>query len=269
MKDPEYKAAIARGWRTGNGTLLLIAANARYFTDSGTQPPNDVANGEAAVGMAIDFYGRVYEETVGRNRLRFFEPPAATAVNPDPIGIPRGVTGEQLELANRFIQYLLTKPAQTVWIQKPGTPNGPLTRSLRRPPIRTDLYSDTSLWTDPELNPFKTAGDFNRRNEWDTLFTETRQVWAAAWIDSREQLKAAYRAVLAIPDPARRSALLADFATFPLTMDDVQTLQDERRKQPAPRLGEWRARKRVELAALFRTHFRAVEAKANSEVVAR
>lgn len=262
MKDPEYKAAIARGWRTGNSTLLLIAANARYFTDSGTQPPNDVANGEAAAGMAIDFYGRVYEETAGKHRLRFFEPPAATALNPDPIGIALGVKGEQYVLANRFIEFLLTKEAQAIWIQKPGSPGGPKTRSLRRPPVRSDMYTDTSLWTDPELNPFTTAGDFNRRSEWDTLFTDTRQMWAAAWIDSREQLKSAYNAILAVPDPARRQQLLAEFSDFPMSMADVEKVQAERRKTSDRELGEWRARKRVELAKLFREHFRNVRASA-------
>ena len=47
------------------GELLLIAANGRYFTDSAPQVPNDVGNGDAAAGIAIDFYGRVYQE-VGR-----------------------------------------------------------------------------------------------------------------------------------------------------------------------------------------------------------
>jgi len=51
MKNPEYKAAVAKGWRNGMGTLTLIAANARYFTDSGTQPPSDVASGDAAAGI--------------------------------------------------------------------------------------------------------------------------------------------------------------------------------------------------------------------------
>src|SRR5690606_26146897 len=60
--DPRYAAAIADGWRRGMGQLLLIAANARYFTDSANLVPRDVSTGDAAAGMAIDFYGRTFEE---------------------------------------------------------------------------------------------------------------------------------------------------------------------------------------------------------------
>jgi len=273
MKNPEYKAAVAKGWRNGMGTLTLIAANARYFTDSGTQPPSDVASGDAAAGMAIDFYGRVYEETVGSHRLRYFEPPHATALNPDPIAILLGVRGERYVHANRFIEFLLTPEAQQIWIKRPGVPGGPRSRALRRPPIRRDIYppaTDPKLWTDPELNPFTSAGDFNRRSEWDTLFTDTRLVWAAAWIDGREDLKAAHRAILALPDLARRDTLLAELATFPMTMADVEQLQADRRAATARKeLNEWRAKRRVELAAAFRSHYRSLLAKARSPVSVR
>lgn len=267
MKNPEYKAVVTEGWRRGNGTLLRIAANARYFTDSGTQPPGDVANGEAAVGMAIDFYGRVYEETAGRDRLRFFEPRAATAMNPDPVAILLGVRGEQYQLANRFIEFLLTPEGQRIWIQRPGSPGGPTQRALRRPPIRVDLYppkGDVTYWTDPDLNPFTAAGGFNLRREWDTLFTDTRLMWAAAWIDGREELRRAYRAVLAIPDTTRREQLLDRLGDFPMTFAELEAISAERRTVPAAHQGEWRAAKRVELARRFREHYREVAELARS-----
>ena len=37
--SPAYQAAIAAGWHRGMGQLLLIAANARYFTDNATATP--------------------------------------------------------------------------------------------------------------------------------------------------------------------------------------------------------------------------------------
>ena len=54
----EYQIAISDGWHRGMSELLKIAANARYFTDSSSIVPNDVSRGEAAAGMAIDFYAR-------------------------------------------------------------------------------------------------------------------------------------------------------------------------------------------------------------------
>ena len=56
---PGYKKALNAGWAVGMHRLLLIAANARYFSDAAPQVPNDVAAGNAAAGMAIDFFGRV------------------------------------------------------------------------------------------------------------------------------------------------------------------------------------------------------------------
>src|SRR5262249_38184128 len=102
-KNPDYQHALATGWKRGMSELLLIAANARYFTDSSPQVPNDVGNGQAAAGVAIDFYGRVYEETVGSQRCRYVAPAGATAVLPDPVGILHGVKGRQLELARHFV----------------------------------------------------------------------------------------------------------------------------------------------------------------------
>src|SRR5206468_3056288 len=74
-KDVRYQEVIARGWKRGMRTLLRIAANARYFADDAQTVPNDVARGEAAAGMAIDFYARVTEQVVGPARAQFVLPP--------------------------------------------------------------------------------------------------------------------------------------------------------------------------------------------------
>src|SRR5260221_447862 len=61
-KNAAYNRAIAAGWKRGMSDLLKIAANARYFADSSPLVPIDVSRGEAAAGVAIDFYARVTEE---------------------------------------------------------------------------------------------------------------------------------------------------------------------------------------------------------------
>ncbi len=73
-EDHDYQQATSAGWKRGMGRLVLIAANARYFTDSSEQVPNDVARGDAAAGMAIDFYARVTEQVVGSSRTQFVLP---------------------------------------------------------------------------------------------------------------------------------------------------------------------------------------------------
>ena len=265
-KDPKYRAAIAEGWHQGMGELLLMAANARYFTDSASQVPADVGDGQAAAGVAIDFYGRVYQESVGPRRCRFVAPVAATAITPDPVGILYGVKGGRLELATHFVEFLLSRQGQELWIKKVGTPGGPVWRALRRPPVMAGLYQpgvDRSDWTD-DVDPFTEAGGFNQRGEWMGLLTELRVVWAAAWIDARDALNDCHRAILNVEDASRRASLLAQLADVPVRMEDLEHQSAERAALSERRgdLDEWKARQRMDWAARFREHYRRVEALA-------
>jgi ABC-type Fe3+ transport system substrate-binding protein len=250
-----YQAAIARGWKEGMRTLVLIAANARYFTASSPLVPRDVGDGQAAAGMAIDFYGRVYQESVGAERCTFVTPAAATAITPDPVAILYGVKGRREELATHFIEFLLSREGQRLWIMKAGLPGGPRERSLRRPPVRRDVYADRAGWTD-DVNPFEEAGDFNQRGEWSDLFGDTRLVWAAAWIDSREELRGAYERVLGVRDVQKRGELIRALSDIPVEMKDVAELRRGRKEAEAAKKGdEFRAEQRIEWAKRFRGHY--------------
>lgn len=259
QKDPAYRAAIARGWKAGMGQLLKIAANARYFTDSSTLVPMDVSRGEAAAGMAIDFYARVTQESVGADRMQFIAPIGATAITPDPVGILAGAKSQQLELAERFVTFLLSREGQLLWILKAGVPGGPVDRSLRRPPIRFDLYADEKNWAD-DVNPYQTAHGFNQRAAWMALFGDTRPIWVAAWIDSRDALEDAYGKILKISDPALRARRIDELADLPIEMRDVEAIRAERlRLAGSPtQLDLWSARQQIEWAERFRQHYRAV-----------
>jgi hypothetical protein len=257
VKTPEYQQAIAAGWKQGMRDLLLIAANARYFADQAPQVPGDVGNGQAAAGMAIDFYGRVYQETVGPERCRFIAPAAATAITPDPVGILKGVRGERYELALHFVEFLLSRDAQLLWAKKPGTPSGPSERALRRVPIRRDVYADRTGWSD-DVNPFVESGGFNQRGEWMAGFSEIRMIWAAAWIDSRPALLDAYHRILTIRDPRRRTRLLTELSNLPIERHDLLDLIDESAKKKPEELAEFRENRRIDFAVTFRNHYQRV-----------
>lgn len=267
-KRDDYQRALSAGWKRGMRTLVLTAANARYFTDSGPQVPNDVGNGDASAGIAIDFYARVFEQEIGSDRIRFISPPRATAITPDPIAVLFGVTGEREVLANRFIEFLLTPQAQRLWNIGPG--HGPhVERSLRRLPIRPDVYGDRTGWIDRDENPFEDSGGFNIRQEWMKFFSDIRAVWAAAWIDSRTALLSAYADVLAVDDPAARSRLLFDLSNIPIDLSDVADQNRTRMRLEAgaaggedPRL--WATRQRVVWAGRFRAHYDAVATAART-----
>lgn len=262
-KRADYQQAIAAGWHRGMGQLLLIAANARYFTDSSEVVPTDVGRGEAAAGMAIDFYARVTEGTVGSDRARYVAPRAATAITPDGIAILKGVSGAKLRLATRFVEYLLTPEAQRLWILEPGQPGGPFERSPRRMPVRRDVYANQAGWAD-HFDPFDEAGNFNQRGEWMALMSDTRPIWDAAWIDSRAALLDAYRKVLRVTEPGRRGALLAQLADVPVAMKDVENRRAERATLEASHgdTFDWTARQRIYWGNRFRAHYASVANKA-------
>lgn len=262
-KDADYQQTIAGGWHKGMSELLKIAANARYFTDSSTMPPMDVSRGEAAAAMAIDFYARVTQESVGSDRIRFIAPVGATAITPDPVAILYGVTGRKLELAQHFVEFLLSTEGQRLWILKPGVPGGPTGRSLRRPPIRPDVYADRAGWAD-DIDPFRTANGFNQRGEWMTLFSDTRPIWVAAWIDSRDALRDAYATILRVTDPSRRAALIDAMANLPIAMSDVEEIRRRRKEleQTHGDLDAWRAEQQIDWAKRFRQHYQEVAADA-------
>jgi ABC-type Fe3+ transport system substrate-binding protein len=264
-KRPDYQQAIAAGWKRGMGQLLLIAANARYFTDSSELVPTDVGRGEAAAGMAIDFYARVTEGTVGPERALFVAPHAATAITPDPVAILRGTTGEQLVLATHFVEFLLSPQGQRLWILEPGQPAGPVERSLRRMPIRQDVYSNQSGWAD-HFDPFNEAGGFNQRGEWMALMSDTRPIWDVAWIDSRDALLDAYAKILRVHDEARRAQLLNELADVPVTMAEIENRRNERTRleKSGADVFDWQARQRIEWGKVFRKHYAAAAARAGT-----
>jgi hypothetical protein len=60
-----FEAILTRlGWTRGWQILRRAGANARYFSASSLRVPSDVSQGEAAMGVCIDFYGRYQSQAV-------------------------------------------------------------------------------------------------------------------------------------------------------------------------------------------------------------
>src|SRR3984893_6467819 len=108
------KQAVTEGWERGLRLLIRLAANSRYFSDSAPKVPIDVAYGEAAAGMCIDFYGRFESEAVadknGRTRLKYTSVLGGTSVGADPIALLRGAPHPQI--AKAFIDFVLKTEGQ-------------------------------------------------------------------------------------------------------------------------------------------------------------
>src|SRR6185369_4088714 len=85
------------GWKNGWKMLREMSANARYFASAAPKPPIDVSQGEAAAGLAIDFYGRTQSQAVlapgqdpADSRVGYVDPKGATYIDADPVTILRG-----------------------------------------------------------------------------------------------------------------------------------------------------------------------------------
>jgi iron(III) transport system substrate-binding protein len=210
----DTRAALAQGWTDALRLLQLVGANARYFTDTSQKPPIDVADGNCAAGMCIDFYGREQQEAVrrrtsGPDRLGYVSPVGGAAYSVDPIGLLRGAPHP--EVAKAFMEYVLSLEGQKLWNFKPGTPGGPEEFALRRLPVRRDFYTHadwTALRSDPEENPYSQKKLLVYIDSWTgDLYSPMRFIIRVMTEDTHLELASAWRAITRAPEPARSRAL--------------------------------------------------------------
>lgn len=221
-----YQAAVEEGWLNGIRLVQRIGANARYFTDSASKVPIDVSSGNAAAGLAIDFYGRFQAQSSagpdGREHMAFVTPDGGSGSSCDPISLLRGAPHR--ETAVRFMEFLLSDDGQKLWTYRPGTPGGPEKFALRRIPIRRTFFpsDNPALQTrheehlrhaadnlaDPRINPYAIAQTFTYRARWTGQhFGIQRDIVRAMCLNASVELQAAYAAIAEAEQPAADLAL--------------------------------------------------------------
>ncbi len=206
--------AVREGWTDAMRLLQRIGANSRYFTDTSQKPPIDVANGDCAAGMCIDFYGREQQEAVRRrnggvDRVGYVSPEGGSAYSVDPIALLRGAPHRGVAVA--FIEYALSLEGQRLWSFRTGTPGGPQLFALRRLPVRRDFYA-LADWrrygSDPDVNPYSQRKVMIPNNAWTgDLWNQMRFIIRIMTEDTHPELVSAWRAIIAAPEPARGRAL--------------------------------------------------------------
>jgi iron(III) transport system substrate-binding protein len=230
MVDPRMSGSVATlydsilsnmGWEPGWRTLREMAANAQYFSNDSKKAPLDVSQGEAAVGVAIDFYGRYQAqavmrpgETAATSRVGYVDPPGMTLIDPDPIAMMRG--GPNPVVAARFIEFVLADEGQALW-QFPvdhDSELGPRRFELRRMPIRRAFIGEhRERFVDP-VDPFEIASETGSRG-WRAAIGP---LFGAFAVDLHHELTHAWRALV---DARRR----ADEGAFdPGTLEEMERL---------------------------------------------
>ncbi len=238
------------GWADGMGLVRQIAANARLFTDSAGLVPSLVSQGNAAAGMAIDFYGRSQVDAVGDARMGYIEPVNATVINPDPIAVVKGAPHR--ELAVRFIEFVLSDAGQRLWNTRAGAAGGPAQTSLRRLPISPAVYADPRDFTD-RVDPFTSNAGFNKSERREKTFGILGELIEASCMIPLEQLQRTRMAILTSP---RAAELDRRLGTFPFDQGEALRRLDEwKRARPIERLKmqrRWTAEFREEYDQLRR-----------------
>jgi len=245
----------SEGWDKGINLIQKIGANARYFTDSSTKIPHDVAYGNAAAGMCVDFYGRTYEEMLqredGSSRIRWISPAGGTSMSVDPVAVFKGAPDK--EIAQAFVEFLLTEKGQLLWNAKPGTPIGTKYRALRRMPIRRDLYTKENIqyFADPE-NPYEQTEGFVYQSELTGKgFKAIQFVIRVICLDTHDELKRAWVELTKADLPERANRVFSDttLVSYQNTMGDIRRQLENGSKVENARLA-------VRLGKFFRKNYK-------------
>jgi len=256
--DAARERALPEGWLAGMQLIQQLAANARYFTDSSTKPSLDVAAGDCAVGISIDFYGRYQAENIairgGRERFGYLTPKGGSSASVDPIGLLRGAPNRAV--AEAFLEYVLSVEGQKLWNFRPGAEGGPQAYALRRPPVRPDLYVEEwrSLRSDPTVNPYQEVEGFEYRGEWTNyLFSQIRFILRTCFIDLHPEVRRAWDALIAADFPPAATARFHDLSSIDWEQANgrIRTATRSRNRLDEVVLGR-------EIAAEFRTRLNEV-----------
>lgn len=253
----DERMAISVGWARGMRLLMKIGANSRYFTDSSTKIAMDVAAGEAAAGMTIDFYGRFQSEAVrrpdGGSRLQYVNAEGGTSYGVDPIGLFRGAPHP--DMAREFIEFVMSQAGQKLWNGKVGEPGGPQHYALRRSPILPLLYAPEfrASRTDPDVDPYELAKTFVYHDQWTApLFRQIAFIFRVMCIDAHEELQDAWSALQAAQFPGEATAVFENVSAVDYTAANGrirEALSGDKIKE-------------VQLAKELADHFRAQYARA-------
>jgi ABC-type Fe3+ transport system substrate-binding protein len=208
------------GWEKGWGVIMEMSGNVRSFARGGSDVPKDCALGEIAMGLAIDVYARRQIAEAGADRMGFLMPEGLTVINPDAIGVLKGAPN--LDLAVKFVEFVLSEDGQKLWLFKKGVPGGPKEFELDRMSVIPGLpqrYPKESAVPD---DPFKWIGTFTYDSGKGSLrWAILNDLIGACLIDTHPELVAAWQRINNLPSdhPLRR-----DFLKPPISESEMLNL---------------------------------------------
>ena len=232
------------GWEKGFEVITQLGANVRGFSAGSNAIPRDVVAGQVIYGMAIDFYAYGQIAVIGADKIQYVVPPDAAVVSPDSIAILKGAPN--MEVAQKFLDFVLSDEAQKLWVLRDTDPEGPKWKGgLNRSSVIPALYDelgDRCVATNPfelDLTPI----DYDAVKggiRWDIV----GDLIGALVIEPHKDLVNTWKAINKSKDPAKRAAAIQILGQVPITEAEALELSEGKWQMPDFRnqkLKEWRA----------------------------
>lgn len=159
---------LKNGWRDGWGMVTAILANCNGLSPSSAQIGPNIDAGITVAGVQTEFIARSVI-AAAPDRLAYVNPPAATALTPDPITVLVGA--KNLTVARHFVEFVLSPEGQQLWALPADVPGGP-PEALYRYPIRPDVYAKHAGKLVVEGNPFAGGSEFRIDAAADVKYTK-------------------------------------------------------------------------------------------------
>jgi ABC-type Fe3+ transport system substrate-binding protein len=226
------------GWEKGWAVLTEFSGNVRNFLSSSAASAVEVGMGDAAYGVAIDTYGEAQAGYYGSANVSFILPAGQTVITPDSIAILKNPP--HAELARHFLEFVLSREGQLLWMLPKGAPGGARRNIINRMSVMPALYDELAGATPITTDPFKMKSDFVYSEKLASKRRALLSVLIAAWmIDTHDVLASAWKA-LNTPEGGRlstgaRQSLLEQLVAPPCTESELLRLSDTDWKDPIKR----------------------------------
>lgn len=212
------------GWDNGFALLTKLGGNVKKFSAGSNVIPRDVGQGQVLYGLAIDFYAYSQIAALGSETIKYVLPTDGTVVNPDSIAILKGAPN--MEIAKKFVEFVLSEQAQKLWMLRDSDEEGPKWKGgLNRASVLPHLYDqlgDRGVVTNPfalELSPFPYDAD-KGSTRWDIV----NDLFGILIIDSHTDLVDAWKAIANTQNADKRADAIAELVQMPVTEEEAMKM---------------------------------------------
>jgi len=225
------------GWEKGWKLLMAMSANTRSFFPGAAPAAQEVGMGDAAYGVSIDLYGQAQVSYYGADNVAFILPEGETVITPDSIAILKNPPHPLL--AQHFVEFVLSREGQLLWMEPKGAPGGATGNLINRMSVRPALYDELAGVTPIKTNPFKMSSRIYS-NELGSKRRSILSVLIAAWmIDTHDAMVRSWNALhspaMQKLYPEHQQTLLAQFLAPPCTEQELLRLAENDWKIPVKR----------------------------------